>query len=130
MQNRTCAFAEVLYQGGSVAPMMSAECQAKLAQERSVRWQSLAATLRSQGRVAALAPVSRAVNANLNKFYALFLQQLKTSLAARRALIASETAWIAYRDRACAIEGGECLTDLERERIVDLQGTWLGEVFW
>lgn len=62
--------------------------------------------------------------------YRLYLQQLATLPAAKRDLVAAERVWITYRDRECALEGGACLTQLERARTGDLENTWLGETFW
>jgi uncharacterized protein YecT (DUF1311 family) len=42
----------------------------------------------------------------------------------RSLLVASETAWITYRDAACAMEGADCLTNLEEQRIEILASSW------
>ncbi len=129
-RDRTCGLEAALYAGGSIEPMMTSKCLDALTRERTARLNALLARLHGHGRAAPLAPVSRSVDAELNRVYRLYLKQVATQPAARRTLIASEQAWIVYRDRACAIEGGSCLTDLERERVGDLEDTWLGDAFW
>jgi uncharacterized protein YecT (DUF1311 family) len=127
---KTCALASVLYQGGSIQPMMEAECDATETDERVARLDAWTQRLRAAGAVTAPARASRAAAATLHRFYMRYAAQLQPRPTAQRALEASQRAWVRYRDLACAFEGGACASDLARERVGDLEGTWLGEVFW
>jgi uncharacterized protein YecT (DUF1311 family) len=87
-----------------------------------------ASALQTRDRVPAPKPVSPATGAQLDSLYRAYLARLT---AAQRTLLAgAQTAWAAYRDKACALEGGACLTDLEKERIAELEASWVGEAFW
>ena len=127
-RDKTCAFESGIYEGGSIAPMMSSECVARMTQARTQRLSDLLGVLQAEGAVAKEAPASPKVDADLNHFYGLLAKQL--TAAQRSALTSSEVAWIAYRDKACAFERGSCLTELEQERIDELKAGWLGEQFW
>jgi hypothetical protein len=83
---------------------------------------------KTRGRAPAEQPVSPAADAELNRLYRLYRDRLTE--AQRSALARAESAWIAYRDKACAIEGGACLTELENERVAELKAGWVGEDFW
>lgn len=129
-RDKTCDLETSLYEGGSIEPMMASECVADQTQERTADLAALTRRIRAHARWGTLAPASRSIDAELNRVYGLYLRQVATLPAARRALIASEQTWLVYRDRECALERGDCLTRLEHERTNDLEDTWLGEVFW
>lgn len=129
MSAQTCAFEGSLYEGGSIEPMIRAMCEDRTARAQAQRLTNLVATLQSKGAVAALAPVSPKVDAELNRVYGLYLKQQLTAQQ-RKAFIDAEVAWLAYRDAACKLEGGDCSTALEQERTSELEAGWIGEQFW
>lgn len=124
-RDATCEFEESLYQGGTIAPMIGAECFDRMTRARTAQLQTLAGRL---GALPKLQPVSPAADAELNRVYGLLLKQLTAKQ--RKAAVASEVAWLSYRDKACPLEGDDCLTALERERTEELKAGWLGEAFW
>jgi len=127
-RDKTCDFEESLEEGGSIAPMMNSECVDRMTRARTARLDNVMIAYQN-GEVHKLQPVSPAVDKELNRVYGL-LYKYDLSASSHKKLIASETAWIAYRDKACAFEGGTCLTDLERERTKEFEDGWLGEQFW
>jgi len=124
----TCAFEAAIYAGGSIAPMAESMCETRTAQNRTTHLKSYLDYLRAQSAPPKALPVASDADAELNRVYGLLARQLTS--AQRSQLLRSEDAWLAYRDKTCAIEGGSCLTDLERERTAELEAGWLGEKFW
>jgi len=123
-----CSFEYELYLPGTIAPQLGVECDVRMTHARTQRLAALTAALKAHGRTPAERPVSATAGAQLDRFYRLYQEQLTTTQQSK--LAQAENAWITYRDRACAIEGGACLTDLENERIAELKAGWLGEAFW
>ena len=128
-REKTCDFEQSLEEGGSIAPMMYSECQARMTQARTVRVKRFAAALESSGEAPELDAVSPRAQNELARVYGLLLKQ-DLSAAAHSKLVSAERAWTAYRDDACAVEGGACLTELAKERTAELEAGWLGEPFW
>jgi uncharacterized protein YecT (DUF1311 family) len=127
-RDKTCSFEYELYLPGTIAPQIAVECSVRMTQARTKRLDALLSALQTRDRVRAPKPVSPATGTQLDSLYRGYLARLT---AAQRTLLAgAQTAWAAYRDKACALEGGACLTDLEKERIAELQASWLGEPFW
>ena len=129
VRTKTCAFEASLYEGGSIQPMEEAMCYYRFATARARQLDAVTATLRDGGSVATLAAVSTNADAELNRVYGLYLKQELTP-SQKHALVNSELAWIAYRDSACKVEGGSCLTILTKERTAELKAGWIGEAFW
>jgi uncharacterized protein YecT (DUF1311 family) len=128
-RDTTCAFEESLYEGGSIAPMIYSECVDRMTRARTARLDDVLSIVQGRGKAPAAEPVSPAVDKELNRVYGLMMKQDLTT-AQREALIKSEVAWIAYRDKACAFEGGSCAGKLEDERTKELEAGWMGEQFW
>ena len=74
-------------------------------------------------------PASAKVDAELNRVYGL-LRKRDLTAAQRNALTSAELAWISYRDKACKVEGGDCMDALERARTSEMEDGWIGEQFW
>lgn len=123
MRERTCSFEEELYAGGSIAPMARADCMARIAQHQTRQLQTLPPA------PAASAPVDPAADAELNRVYKAFMARLDGP-ALKSALTDAELAWIAYRDKICALAGDGCLTRLSVERTQEFKAGWFGEPFW
>jgi uncharacterized protein YecT (DUF1311 family) len=127
-RDKTCAFEYQLYLPGTIAPQLGVECDVRMTRARTRRVGALLAALQTKGTPPPKLPVDAAADAELNRVYGLYVARLTS--AQRSALAAAELAWIGYRDKACALEGGRCLTELERERVAELQASWVGEAFW
>jgi uncharacterized protein YecT (DUF1311 family) len=128
-RDKTCAFEESMNAGGSIAPMMYSECVDRMTRARTARITNLVTSLHAEGVVPAMQPASAKVDAELNRVYGLLRKQELTA-AQRSDLTAAELAWIAYRDKACKVEGGGCMDALESERTHELEDGWLGEQYW
>jgi uncharacterized protein YecT (DUF1311 family) len=128
-RDTTCTFEESLYEGGSIAPMIYSECVDRMTRARTQRLDDVLAVVRSGGKAPAAAAATPSIDKELNRVYGLMMKQQLTSTQ-REALIKSEVAWIAYRDKACAFEGGACVDQLENERTQELEAGWIGEQFW
>jgi uncharacterized protein YecT (DUF1311 family) len=128
-RDKTCGFEESLYEGGSIAPMIGAQCVDRMTRARTQRLEGLLQTRKAEGVVTTATPVSKSVDAELNRVYGLLMKQQLTA-AQRNALVSAEIAWLAYRDKACKLEGGSCFDDLETERTKELEAGWIGEQFW
>jgi len=127
-RDKTCAFEYEQYLPGTIAPQLGVECDVRMTRARTQRLAALLAALQTKGARPAELPVGAAADAELNRVYGLYIARLTG--AQRSALAAAEAAWITYRDKACALERGECLTELERERVAELEASWVGEAFW
>jgi uncharacterized protein YecT (DUF1311 family) len=127
-RDKTCAFEYQLYLPGTIAPQLGVECDVRMTRARTKRLTALLAAVQTKAARQAQLPVDAAADAELNRVYKLYVARLTS--AQRSSLAAAELAWINYRDKACALEGGRCLTELERERIAELQASWVGEAFW
>jgi len=125
-RDKTCAFEYQLYLPGTIAPQLGVECDVRMTRARTKRLTALLAAV--QAKAARLLPVDAAADTGLNRVYKLYAARL--TAAQRSSLAAAELAWINYRDKACTLEGGRCLTELERERVGELQASWVGEAFW
>jgi uncharacterized protein YecT (DUF1311 family) len=123
-RDKTCAFEYELYLPGTIAPQLGVECDVRMTRART---QHLASLLAKSSR-AAKRPMSSAADAALKRLYRDYLERL--TKAQQSSLAAAELAWSAYRDKACAIEGGSCLTELTNERVAELEASWIGEAFW
>jgi len=127
-RDKTCAFEYQLYLPGTIAPQLGVECDVRMTRARTQRVTALLAGLQSKAARPPELPVDAATDAELNRIYGLYATRLTS--AQRSSLTAAEIAWIGYRDKACAFEGGGCLTELEKERVAELQASWVGEAFW
>jgi uncharacterized protein YecT (DUF1311 family) len=127
-RDATCAFEYKLYLPGTIAPQLGIECDFRMTRARTKRLTALQDSLQANGSVPVAQAVSAAADAELKRVYVLYLARL--TAAQRSDLASAERAWIAYRDTACAIEGGRCFTELTRERTAELERSWVGEVFW
>ena len=129
-RDKTCDFEESMNAGGTIAPMMYSECVDRMTRARTARIQNLVTSLNAEGvraeRCNRLRPKS---DAELNRVYGL-LRKRDLTAAQRNALTSAELAWISYRDKACKVEGGDCMDALERERTSEMEDGWIGEQFW
>jgi uncharacterized protein YecT (DUF1311 family) len=128
-RDKTCAFEESMSEGGSIAPMMFSECVDRMTRARTARIQNLVTSLQAEGVVPGREPASSKVDAELNRVYGLLRKQHLTAAQSNN-LTSAELAWISYRDKACKVEGGTCMDDLESERTSEFEDGWLGEQFW
>ncbi|HEY1655090.1 MAG TPA: lysozyme inhibitor LprI family protein [Candidatus Tumulicola sp.] len=124
----TCAFEVSLVAGGSIAPMVRSTCDDRITRARTARLEALVAAAATAKPLPPLKPIAPATDAELNRLYGSLAERIEP--VQQTALTASDVAWIAYRDRACKLEGGDCLTQMERERIAELKAGWSGEPFW
>jgi len=127
-RNKTCAFEYQLYLPGTIAPQLGVECDVRMTRARTQRLVALLVTLQIKGARPPELPIGSAAGAELNRVYALY--SVRLTGAQRSALAAAELAWKVYRNKACALEGGRCLTELEPERVAELEASWVGEAFW
>jgi uncharacterized protein YecT (DUF1311 family) len=127
-RDETCAFEYGLYAGGTIAPQLGAECSVRMTRSRTARLTAYLAALQRDAAPPQELAVSAAADAELNRVYGLLAARITPEQ--RAALARSERAWIAYRDQACAVERGPCLTDLADGRVAELQAGWVGEAFW
>ncbi len=123
-RDKTCAFEYQLYLPGTIAPQLGVECDVRMTRART---QHLASLLAKSPR-AAEQPALPSADAALKRLYRDYLERLTRTQ--KSSLVASELAWSAYRDKACAIEGGSCLAELTNERVAELKASWVGEAFW
>jgi len=123
-RDKTCAFEYELYLPGTIAPQLGVECDVRMTRART---QHLASLLAKSSRAAEQA-ASPSADAALKRLYRDYLERLTKTQ--QSSLAAAEFAWSAYRDKACAIEGGSCLTELANERVTELKASWVGEAFW
>jgi len=121
-RDKTCDYEQTLYDGGSIMPAIYEQCIATMTQARTKHLEDLLGAINA-GKLVASGPADKDVDAELNRVYAILLK--KTDAKERAKLVASEVAWLAYRDKACAIEGSGCSTALEQERIDVLKSSWL-----
>jgi uncharacterized protein YecT (DUF1311 family) len=127
-RERTCAFEASLSEGGSIAPMMLSGCIDRMTRARTMRLNSFLALLKAGRATEPAKPASTNAGGQLDVVYEKLARRI--SPAQRQALTASESAWNVYRDGACKLEGGTCLTQLDRERVAELEAGWVGEPFW
>ena len=127
-RDRTCAFEYQLYLPGTIAPQLGVECAVRMTRARTQRLSALLIRLRGSAATPAERALSPAADSALSHLYRLYSARLTKDQ--RSALVAAQAAWSAYRGEACALEGGSCLTELTKERIAELEASWVGEAFW
>lgn len=127
-RDTTCEFEYRQYLPGTIAPQLQTECDFRMTQARALRLNALLASLRTHGILATAAPIATGADAELGRVYGLYRSRLGPEL--RALLESSQRAWSIYRDRECAVEGGECVSDLAKERVAELEASWVGEPFW
>jgi uncharacterized protein YecT (DUF1311 family) len=116
-----CAFDSAMVAGGSIQPMIEAQCYAASAQAR-VRDIAL---FTGTASTASTAP---AVAAEHDRVYGL-LELLVTSQQ-RELLADSERAWLDYRNAACSRARESCASALTRTRTQQLKDSWMADPFW
>jgi uncharacterized protein YecT (DUF1311 family) len=119
----TCAFETSLYEGGSIAPMIQSECIDRMTRHQRQWLERLLAApaLPSQPGF----PASQSAAAHLDRILASL--NARVGAAQRKDLKMAESAWAAYRDRACKLQGDDCLTEFTQERAIELESGWIGE---
>jgi len=127
-RDRVCNYEVDAMEGGSIGPMLYAECLDRMTRARTARLQALLAIVKAKGGIPRAEPVSPKAEAEFKRVYGLLAQRIDPK--GRAALAASQDAWVKYRDRACAFEGGNCATELARERTTEIESGWMGERFW
>ncbi len=128
MRDKTCAFEYALYEEGTIAPLLAVQCETRITTARAQRLAAEQSVLERAGKAPPLQPLAPQAAAGHNRLDAQY--QSRLTLSQRNALAAAELAWTAYREKTCALEGGACLTELTKERIVELEAAWVGEPFW
>jgi uncharacterized protein YecT (DUF1311 family) len=118
---KACAFDAALVAGGSIQPMIEAQCNAASAQAR-VRDIAFF-TAKPREPIASPYPV-----AEEDRVYGLL--ELLVSPAQRELLADSERAWIDYRDVACSRATYYCMSALTRTRTQQLKDSWMADPFW
>lgn len=121
-RDKTCNYEQSLYDGGTIMPMIYSMCVATMTQARTKRLENLLLSVNA-GRLVPSGPADGNVDAELNRVYGILLK--RTDAKEHDLLVASESAWLTYRDKACAIEGPGCSTQLEEERTELLKSSWL-----
>jgi uncharacterized protein YecT (DUF1311 family) len=116
-----CAFDVSMFAGGSMEPMIEAQCNAASAQAR-VREIAL---FTGKANTVSAAP---AAVVELDRVYGLL--ELLVTPAQRELLADSQRAWIDYRDVACSRATNDCATALTRTRTQQLKNSWMAEPFW
>jgi uncharacterized protein YecT (DUF1311 family) len=127
-RDATCGFETSLYEGGSIAPMIASECADRMTRARNARLQAMLDALSADRTPTPAKPASPGAAGKLERFYELLSTRI--TLPQQRLLASSERAWTVYREKACHLEGGNCPTELDRERVVELEDGWIGEQFW
>lgn len=127
-REKTCAFEYDLYLPGTIAPQLGVECSVRMMRARTKRLEQMLSALQTRERRPSPLLASPSAVGELNKLYHLYLARLTTSQ--RASLVSAQDAWVGYRDKACALEGGSCFTALDNERTAELQASWVGERFW
>jgi uncharacterized protein YecT (DUF1311 family) len=118
-----CAYADAGLAGGSMLPMLDAQCHANSALARIRALNSFTGRPNAKGAVALGAAV-----AEHDRVYGLL--ELLITPQERVLLAKSEEAWLAYRRVACSRAGDACATDLTRARTQELKDSWLADPFW
>lgn len=127
-RDETCAFEYRQYVPGTIAPQLQIECDFRMTQARAQRLEALTESLRARGAISTQAPISTDVDTELSRVYGLYRTRVRPEL--RAPLEASQRAWLVYRKKECAVEGGSCVAELARERVTELEDSWVGEAFW
>jgi uncharacterized protein YecT (DUF1311 family) len=123
----TCEYQSEYGFGGTIETLVWDNCLIREDRARLDHLDKLLAALEDSKHSFTEESAPREALVELDRLYRLFRQHL--SGVERSMLVASQTAWIAYRDNECVIEGGACLTELDRERIAELKEC-LCEPFW
>lgn len=118
-----CDFDAALVSGGSIEPLVEAQCVARSAQARVRDIGLFTSRPNPAGAIA-----SAQALAEHDRVYGL-LEDVVTP-DQRRLLMDAENAWIRYRDEACARATNGCATALTLTRVQELKDSWLAEKFW
>lgn len=118
-----CDFASATVAGGSIEPMIEAQCNADAALAR----------IRDIGLFTGLPNPTAAipnpqVRAEHERIYGLL--ELLVTPQQRELLADSERFFLAYRDAACSQAKDGCATALTLTRTQQLKDSWLAEPFW
>lgn len=127
-RTKTCDFDYQLYLPGTIAPQLAVQCVVRMTRARTARLAALRRVLETERGRSIEVPASAKAQAELNRVIRLLAARITPSQ--RLALTEAQTAWAVYRDKACALERGACLTDLTHERIGELEASGIGEAFW
>lgn len=127
-RDKTCEFEYRRYLPGTIAPLLGAECDVRMTRARTQRLTVLLASMQTRDARSSERAVSAAAAAELKRVYDLYSARI--TVDERALLAAAEAAWTVYRGKACAVEGGSCLTELTNERVLELEDSWIGEAFW
>lgn len=122
-RDAACAYTDAGVAGGSMLPMLDAQCRAASAIVRARVLQGFTGRPNASGA----APSPDAV-AEHDRVYGLL--ELLITPQERSLLAKSEYAWLAYRRAACEAAADTCATDLTRARTQELKDSWLADPFW
>ena len=118
----TCKFYGSMVEGGSIQPMIVGGCYRDITASRSA-W--LKGFVSRHGRNLKPIAVDRTVDAALTTYYG---KLAKAILPAQKPLLLhAEQAWIKFRDATCTLEGGTCMTEMERAQLTVLKNSWIAE---
>ncbi|MGB6987389.1 MAG: lysozyme inhibitor LprI family protein [Candidatus Aquilonibacter sp.] len=118
-----CDFAGAMTAGGSIEPMLEAQCNADAA---TARVRDIGFFTGEANPTAAIPSAQSA--AEHERIYGLL--ELLVTPQQRELLADSEGFFLAYRDAACSYAKDGCATALTRTRTQQLKDAWLAEPFW
>ncbi len=118
----TCTFYGSMVEGGSIQPTIVGSCYSNITASRSAWLQDF---VTRRGHVQASVAVDPTVDKALTTYYG---KLAKTILPAQKPmLLHAEQSWIAFRDATCKLEGGTCMTEMERAQLTVLKNSWIAE---
>ncbi len=118
----TCTFYGSMVEGGSIQPMIVGGCYRDITASRTAWLKTFVARHGSILKPIAADPT---VDAALTTYYG---KLAKAILPAQKPLLLhAEQAWMAFRDATCKLQGGTCMTEMERAQRTVLKNSWIAE---
>ena len=127
-RDATCNFEASLVEGGSMQPMVGAMCVDRMSRAQTAWLSDLLDVLKAEGVIETAKPASGESVERLDHFLAQMKERLTPSQTSQ--LEKAQSAWTAYRAKACKVSGYDCMTNLTNARVDELKGGWVGETFW
>ncbi len=118
----TCTFYGSMVEGGSIQPAILDSCSSQITASRTA-W--LTSFIARHGRIRTSVAVDPNVDAALATYYGKLAKAILPSQ--KPLLLHAEHAWIAFRDATCPLEGGTCMTEMERAQLTVLKNSWIAE---
>ncbi len=122
-RDAACAFDAQLVAGGSIQPLVEANCAEHAARARIADIGRLLPARTSTSAIAS--PASAREHTRVYGLLELLVTPGERALLAR-----SERAWLRYRRSACSYARAECATALTQARTQQLKDSWLADPFW